>query len=189
MKNLDHLGRLAKKKRVKVEIKIVPIKGVNDSVKNISDLLEFCNKRNFYLKFLNFEPIIANHLKYKLELSKIISKIKKLSGVPMPKPELFRGQNDYLPMNWFCYKKIKAVVIEIGCGEKDVCAACHKSNEIFVTPTMEIKQCHASSMTFPIGEAIKNKKPQEICRTIVKSREFLKKTPGADASYWSINNK
>jgi molybdenum cofactor biosynthesis enzyme MoaA len=189
MNNLDHLGRLAKKKQVRVEIKIVPVKGTNDSIKNISDLLEFCNERNFYLKFLNFEPIVAEHLKYKLELSKIISKIKKLGGEPMPKPELFRGQGDYLPMNWFCYKKIKAVVIKIGCGEKDVCAACHKSNEIFITPTLEIKPCHASNMTFPIGEAIENKRPREICRTIVKSREFLKKTPGAEASYWSINNQ
>lgn len=189
MKNLDYLGKLANRGKIKVEIKIVPVKGINDSLKGLAELLDFCSQRNFYFKFLNFEPIIESHLKYQLDLTEIINKIIKLGGCPLDKPVLFRGQNDYLPMNWFEYKRIKGVVIKIGCGEKEVCAACYKSNEIFVNPNMEIKPCHANTFVLPLSEAIKKKNEKDICRLIVKSRDFLKKTPGVNASYWTINNK
>ncbi|MBU4348151.1 radical SAM protein, partial [Patescibacteria group bacterium] len=43
LENLNYLGELSKKKKIKVEVKVVPIKGINDSSETIKDFLDLCS--------------------------------------------------------------------------------------------------------------------------------------------------
>ena len=78
LENLNYLGELSKKKKIKVEVKVVPIKGINDSSETIKDFLDLCSDNKFRFKFLNFEPIIQNHIKYSLDFEKLLEKICKI---------------------------------------------------------------------------------------------------------------
>jgi hypothetical protein len=80
---------------------------------------------------------------------------------------------------------MKGVIIEIGCGNKKVCKSCYKSNEIYITPGLEIKPCHASDKVFPLRDLIRDKKDEEILKTFVDSRDYLKERPGEGKNIWS----
>src|SRR4030042_3080758 len=172
MENLRHLGEYSKAGRLLVEIKEVPMTGVNDSKESIREILDLCAENKFKFKFLNFEPITKDQQKYQKDLKDIINKIVSLGAEPLQADESFRGQKAYLPLNWFSYKGTKGVVIEIGCGQEYACETCADSNEIFVDPSLQIKPCHASDFSIPLRELIDNKEDQKILDAFVKSREF-----------------
>lgn len=185
MSNLDYLSRYSQLGRLLVEIKIVPMKGINDFEDDIYQILEFCNQKKFKFKFLNFEPIVPEQIKYQIDVSSVMEKIKNIGGVLIPSDKKFRGQKSYLPINWFKYKDIKGVVIEIGCGQEEVCKTCYKSNEIFVSPNLEIKPCHAHDFSIPLLPFIKSRESSKILKAIIDSRKFLYKKPGIGVTYWS----
>lgn len=184
MENLKYLGEYSKAGQLLVEIKEVPMTGVNDSEEDIKEILDLCAENKFKFKFLNFEPITKDQQKYQKDLKDIIKKIISLGAIPLPADESFRGQKDYLPLNWFNYKGTKGVVIEIGCGQKYACETCADSNEIFVDPSLQIKPCHASDFSIPLKEFIAGKEDRRILDAFVKSREFLATKPGLGASNW-----
>ena len=182
IKNLDLLYEEGYGNRV--EIKIVPIKSKNFSEESIKKTLDFCNKRGFKFKFLIFEPIKKEHLDLVIGINNISSLLKKIGAKELLKEKTFRNQKDYLPINWFEYKSIRGVLIEIGCGKKEVCRACFASNELFITPSLEIKPCHISPYTIPLSKLIKNKEDNKILEEIINSRRYLMKSPGENKIYW-----
>ncbi|MBU4370056.1 hypothetical protein KKG58_04880, partial [Patescibacteria group bacterium] len=72
-------------------------------------------------------------------------------------------------------------------GHPDVCKACYKSNEIFITPQLTIKPCHIHSCQFELKEFIIDQNKHKLFKTIIKSRKFLKKKPGLGKVTWFDN--
>lgn len=184
MKNLEILAGYSKKGELLVEIKVVPMKSVNDSEKNIREILEYCAERNFKFKFLNFEPITSDQKKFETSLEFLKTKVEGIGGEKLPPDNSFRGQASYLPLNWYKYKNVKGVLIEIGCGHPDICRDCYKSNEIFVDPNLDLKPCHSTTQTFPLKEFIEKKQDENILKAIVDSRVYLKSQPGKGKNIW-----
>lgn len=184
MANLEHLSSYSRSEALAVEIKSVPMKGVNDSIDEFEQLLDFCSENKFRFKFLNFEPITPEQQRYQIPLQKTLDKVRFVGGELLPPDKKFRGQKSYLPLNRFKYKNTRGVVIEIGCGQPEVCETCAYSNEIFVDPNLEIKPCHASKVSFPLKSFIKNRDNQGILDVMIRSREFLLTKPGLGITHW-----
>jgi GTP 3',8-cyclase len=184
MRNLNHLASISKTSQTVVEIKAVMIKGVNDSKKNLREVLDFCATRGFTFKLLNFEPITKDQEKYQLPLENVIKTITEFGAVPLEQDKEFRGQNSYMPINRFQYKGTKGVVIEIGCGQSQVCKACHLSNEVFISPLFEIKPCHVTDFTISLSDPIVNRDTEGVINAIVKSRDYLQESPGSGRNHW-----
>ena len=169
----------------KIEIKIVPIKNINESKDSIKKILDFCEENNFQFKFLIFEPIRKDHDSLVVSLKEISCLLENLGAKQLPKEISFRNQGDYLPINQYKYKSVRGVLIEIGCGKKEVCETCSNSNEIFITPNLEIKPCHISPHTIDLRKTIINEEENGIINSLLMSRCFLKTSPGKDKKYWS----
>jgi cyclic pyranopterin phosphate synthase len=184
MNNLEILAEHSKKGDLLVEIKVVPMKGVNDNEQTIKKVLDFCSERNFKFKFLNFEPISKDQIKFETTLDFLKAKVEGLGGEKLPTDSSFRGQRGYLPLNWYRYKNVKGVLIEIGCGHPEVCKNCYQSNEIFLDPGLNLKPCHSTNQIYPLKELIKNKQEQKILQAIIDSREYLKTQPGKGKNIW-----
>jgi cyclic pyranopterin phosphate synthase len=170
-----------------VEIKHVVIRGFNDTLRMIKKTLDFCSQNKFKFKFLNFEPIREDQCGWSIPISKMKKKLEFLGCQLLPSARSFRGQSDYLPLIWYQYRQTKGVLIEIGCGTPEVCRACWQSNEIVVTPRLEIKPCHMSQKTIPLGKLLKNKDETGVLQAIVESRKMLRERPGEDKFYWNQN--
>jgi len=171
-----------------VELKSIPIKGYNDSEKELKDFLDLCNTFGFKFKFLNFEPIIPEQIKLVIPFKKIKKRLINIGCIADKEEEEFRGQSNYLPIKNFRYKNILGVVIEIGCGEPKVCKECYRANEIFITPELRIKPCHISNHEIDLKSFIKQKNKRAIFKAIIDSRIFLTKSPGAGFQVWRNNN-
>jgi molybdenum cofactor biosynthesis enzyme MoaA len=169
----------------KVEIKIIPIKGYNFSKESIEKVLDYCNEMGFKFKFLTFEPIEKNHKELVVDIKEVALLLKSLGAKEIENNPTFRGQKGYLPINRYRYHSIEGVLIEIGCGKKGICEHCANSNEIFLTPKLEIKPCHANPYLINIKEAIEKKDEGKILNSILKSRSFLRTMPGKNKQYWS----
>lgn len=156
-----------------VEIKHVVVKGINSDKKSLKDTLEFCVKNNFKFKFLNCEPINKNDLNHIESDEEIKRRLIDIGCKPIIQEKNFRGEKKYNPIHWFEYKGQKGVFIEIGCGKKIPCKYCYSTNEIFLTPALEIKPCHLSNAKYDLKDNIKNKQKKEILEKIYKSRLFL----------------
>ncbi|MCX6795150.1 MAG: radical SAM protein [Candidatus Falkowbacteria bacterium] len=187
MKNLEYLAYVKKNvnKKLTIEIKLVPIGGVNDSKQQIKSFLDFCSENNFKFKVLNFEPISKEQLKFSIPYKKIIGLFVGCGCKEAPMEKGFRGQAKYLPTKKYFYKKTYGVIIEIGCGSKKACRECHLSNEVFVDPAFNIKPCHVSEKTIALAEFIKSKEIGKIEEALVESRMFLKEAPGLGAETWN----
>ncbi|MHA1876049.1 MAG: radical SAM protein [Promethearchaeota archaeon] len=179
MDNLDYLSGSDN-----VEIKMVAIEGYTNSHNNIKQMLEFCNDNGFKLKVLNFEAQNDSQKKLIPDFKNVMAIMEKAGARKLDSDNSFRGQASYLPFNWFEYKDIKAVVINIGCGREAVCTPCYSVNEIFVTPYLKIKPCHSSLHEFDISTEVKEKDGWGLFNKIVESREFLRTKPGLDSKYW-----
>jgi len=182
LKNLELMSNEGFSKNV--EIKIVLVRGINDSKTSIKNILEFCEKNNFRFKFLILEPIKENHKKLIFSLNEMSNLLKEIGAQELLRGNIFRNQTRYLPINKYKYKSTEGVLIEIGCGKKETCKACSDSNEIFITPKLEIKPCHISPYMIDLSEAIKDKNKDKILNLLLKSRCFLKTCPGENKKYW-----
>ena len=185
IKNLELLNKRGLSN--KVEIKHVPLKGLNDSDELLKKTLDLCVRYRFKFKFLNFEPIKDNQEDFVIHVDKLSERLERLGCKRSDNNKIFRGQQDYLPIKRYDYQDLTGSLIEIGCGESNVCKACYKSNEIFLTPLFEIKPCHVHIHKIPLLNLIKEKNEKEILDKIAESRAFLKGRPGEDAAYWNQN--
>jgi cyclic pyranopterin phosphate synthase len=183
MANLDRFAEEGYGSRV--EIKHVPMEGINDSSDCMRRTLDYCAERGFKFKFLNFEPISDCHAGKGKPVTDLTARIEALGAKHLGTEGTFRGQTSYLPIQLFEYRGTKGVSIDIGCGREDVCKACYKSNEILVTPALDIKPCHASGKTIPLRDAIDACDSDEIMRRVQASRDFLYTAPGLNSAYWN----
>src|SRR3989338_956048 len=181
--NLNLLGREGYGK--KIEIKHVPIYGINDTDEIIKGTFDLCARYSFKFKFLNFESIENQHQRLIIPLGDLVAKLEGLGCRKIEKEWMFRGQTDYLPANFFEYNGTEGFAIEIGCGEQSVCRTCYKSNEIFLTPNLELKPCHISPVSISLKAAIDNQDLGKILAKLVDSRIFLFQRPGEGKTYWN----
>jgi len=183
--NLKYLSELKKRNPwISLELKIVPIVGYNDDAETLKQLLEFCSESSFTLKILNFEPIASEHLLFRREISHYKTILKKIGVTDILRDKEFRGQVDYLPIDRYKYKNTTGVIIEIGCGDVGVCEACYVSNEIFITPNLDIKPCHIGSELISLKEFVQEKNETAILKALTLSRAYLRTKPGAGFKYW-----
>jgi len=185
MKNLELLSKLNDK--FLIELKFVSIKGYNDSEKEFKDFVELCNKFKFKFKFLNFEPILPQHINLTIHFDEVIEKLINIGCQPQKDDKKFRGQSNYLPIKKFIYKNTFGVAIKIGCGDPKICQDCYQSNEIFITPKLSIKPCHMNHHEILLEKFINYKNEKAICDAIAESRMFLSKSPGAGLNIWQNN--
>ncbi len=182
--NLNYLSIKSKEKNVLVEVKYVPVAGFNSEKKELKDFLDYCSEKKFKFKFLNFEPITKEQIKFAIKISDFNNILSSLGCIERKKASGFRGQTSYIPFKIFEYKNTWGVSIEIGCGDEDVCRGCFKSNEIFVTPNLSLKPCHASKFEIDLCEALDNNDFVKLQDDIIKSRIFLLETPGKGIKNW-----
>ncbi|MEK6909277.1 MAG: radical SAM protein [Nanoarchaeota archaeon] len=169
----------------KVEVKHVTVKGMNDDSESLSGTLDLCAQYGFKFKFLNFEAIHAGQVGLVQNAEVIRQRVRDLGAVHLPdQGGVFRGQDSYLPIQWFSYKGTKGVVIDVGCGRPEVCRSCHDSNEIYVTPKLSIKPCKMSSHEISLKEAIDRRDEGALISSIMESRAFLRTQPGLGKTYW-----
>jgi GTP 3',8-cyclase len=173
--------------RGRIEIKSVPIKGINDSKKSVKEILDLCEANKFKFKFLIFEPIRNCHRSLVVPAKEVSGILEDLGANHLPKEKEFRGQKYYLPINRYRYKSTEGVLIEIGCGKEEVCKICPSSNEIFLTPNLEFKPCHINSHVIDLKKAVADKDDNKILNSLLASRCFLKTSPGKNKQYWSQN--
>lgn len=184
--NLNHLGTAGFGERV--EIKHVPMNGINFSSEALGSTLELCSKYGFRFKFLNLEPMDESQSRLVVPIVDLRRELTALGCVEEERDQNFRGQSAYLPITRYKYKNSKGVAIEIGCGDKKVCRACYDSNEIFVTPELTVKPCHVSNYSIPLTPLIKARDEKGILEAIVNSRRFLMlKKPGEGVETWRVN--
>lgn len=183
LRNLENLGEQNYGQRV--EIKHVPIRGLNDSPEVIGATLDLCARYGFKFKFLNFEPIVPGQENWRIPLGELDTKLVDLGCQRLEKEDLFRGQKGYLPINRYSYKNTGGVAIQIGCGEEEVCRFCYDSNEIFINPYFQIKPCHVDNHTIDLLPDLRTSNREGLIQRIIESREFLKKSPGKDVKFWS----
>ncbi len=171
----------------KVEVKHVTVKGVNDDSESLRGTMDLCAEYGFKFKFLNFEAITPDQVGLVQDITVIADRVRELGATPLPElGRTFRGQTEYLPIQWYGYKGTKGVIIEVGCGTPAVCKACHDSNEIFVTPSLDIKPCKASAKTFSLKRAVDERDNEGLVNTILESRDFLRTQPGLSRQYWEV---
>jgi len=180
--NLHMLGEAGYKQRL--EIKHIPIAGINDSATAIQATLDLAAQYGVKFKFLDLEPTERTQTRLVVPLTELTSKLELTGCTPLPKEAEFRGQVDYLPIHWYEYRGTRGVAIEIGCGRPSVCRACYKSNETFVTPDLAIKPCHVSSSTISLKDAIASRAEMQLLEGFIESRRFLYARPGESARYW-----
>jgi len=139
-KLINNIKTAAKFNRItQIEIKYVPIKGINDTKKEIVDFLNMCDKFKFKFKFLNFEPIKKSDIGLDMSIEELKKKLIDIGCVLVKREENFRGQKNYLPIEIFSYKRTLGVAIEIGCGLSEACHYCYKSNEKMTTKKQLVK--------------------------------------------------
>jgi len=182
MKNIELASSY--KNKFLVELKYVPVKGWSDSDTEFSDFLELCSLYKLKFKFLNFEIITKAQEGLSLPFNEVKKKLLSLGCQEKLDEKIFRGQSRYLPIKRLKYKNVFGVAIEIGCGEPKVCEECYLSNEIFLTPQLEIKPCHASNYKIDLNQLIDKKDSQSIFNAIVDSRKFLATAPGLGKKTW-----
>lgn len=169
----------------KVEVKHVTVKGLNDDSESLRGTLDLCAQYGFKFKFLNFEAIHAGQVDLVQDAEVIRQRIGELGAVHLPdQGGIFRGQDSYLPIQWYAYKGTKGVVIDVGCGRPEVCRSCQDSNEIYVTPNLSIKPCKMSGHEIPLKSAIESKDESALVGAILESRAFLRTEPGKGKTYW-----
>lgn len=181
---VENINSIGKDEGERIEIKIVLIKGVNDSEESIRKVLDFCVENNFKFKFLIFEPINEEDKNKVVSLREVSQILENIGAVEKRSDSDFRGQTGYMPIRKYEYKSIKGVLIEIGCGKKEVCKFCHQSNEIFITPNLEIKPCHVSPKVISLREHIEKGDDKKVLELLLESRCFLKTNPGQNKEYW-----
>jgi len=169
----------------KIEIKITLVKGINNSKESIKKILDFCDRNNFRFKFLVLDPIKAEHRSLVVPQNKISDILESLGAEYQTKEKTFRGQVNYLPIKRYVYETTKGVLVEIGCGKKEVCMVCSGSNEIIITSNLMIKPCRISSHTINIRNAISHQEEDKVLNLLLGSRCFLDTSPGKNKQFWS----
>ncbi len=156
-----------------VEIKHIPIRGINDSENNIFDTLELCASYGFRFKFLKLEPTKQTQHQMVIGRKDMENILEGIGCKRMDIDLQFRGQKEYVPVSVFNYKNIKGVVAEINCGDKATCEQCYNSNEIFITPDLKLKPCHISEYSIDLKPMIDNDQERDILDSIINTRSFL----------------
>lgn len=171
----------------KVEIKSVPVAGYNLDDASVKGVLDLADKYQFRFKFLQCEPINRDRVRHAAPSEQVLGVLRRVGCVGDGQQTSFRGQGDYLPAVPLRYGSARGVFVAIGCGREDVCKACYKSNETFITPHLEIKPCHASNHSIPLADLINGGDGEGILAAIGSTRDFLHTAPGQNLTYWREN--
>lgn len=180
--NLHMLGEMGYGTRL--EIKHIPVRGLNDSIEAIRGTLELCARYGAQFKFLTLEPIEREHLGLVVSLPELADKLESAGCTQLRKDVEFRGQSDYLPLNWYLYRGARGVALEIGCGKPQTCQTCYTSNETFMTPRFDLKPCHVDQCTVSLKEAINTKSELRILEAVSEARKILRTRPGESVQFW-----
>lgn len=196
MKNIDYLSKC--KIGNKVFIKSVVIRGINDSEKELNDLLELCVQRGFHPKFFEFEPQYKGQEKYVVNRKELFGKLEKIGCKFSPDTPKDNLTENYIPSVNFDYKvelgTPKGLHSIFGCGDSGACKSCYINLPFFIKPTEDckglyIKPCSPLDTRFDLTWAIENGDQKQILDIFKMSREYLMLTPGLGINGWNKEEK
>ena len=192
MGNIDHLSKCDIGH--KVFLKSVVIRGINDSERELKDLLDFCAKNGFHPKFFEFEPQYKEQEKYVVERKEFFGKLEKLGckfSSDTPKSNL---TETYIPSVNFDYKAEQGTPRGLhsifGCGDLGACKSCYINLPIFIKPTEDskglyIKPCSTLDTRFDLTWAIEKGDVRQVLDLFRMSREYLMLMPGLGIGDWN----
>lgn len=192
MTNIDYIAKCNIGE--KIFIKSVVIRGINDSEKELKDLLDFCTKKGFHPKFFEFEPQYKEQEKYVVGRKELFSKLEKLGchfTVDTPREN---DPKNYIPSVNFDYEPRKnpkkGLHSIFGCGEEGACKSCYINLPIFIKATEDgkglyIKPCSTLDTRFDLSWAIKTKNEKEVLNLFKMAREYLMLMPGLGINEWN----
>jgi molybdenum cofactor biosynthesis enzyme MoaA len=192
---LNNLKYIAKQNiGEKIFIKSVIMRGLNDSPKELSAILKFCEKNNFHPKFLEFEPQYPEHEKFIVGRKELFAKLEKLGCHFSADAPRHNDPNRYIPGVNFSYHDQKGLHSIFGCGDKAACESCYLFLCMFVKPLEDgrglyLKPCPPLDTRFDLSWALAKKNKKQILDIFKMSREYLMMTPGVGIKGWNKEEK
>ena len=189
--NIDYVG----KQNIghKVFIKIVLMRGINDSEEDLASMLDFCDKYDFHPKFLEFEPQYPNQGKFIVRRKELFAKLEKIGCEFSDDTPRHNDPNTYIPGVNFTYKKNNTLIglhSIFGCGLKGACETCYDFLCIFVKPYSKrkglyLKPCSVLDTRIDLSYAIDKGNVNHLFDLFRLSREYLMITPGIGSCGWN----
>ena len=175
----------------KVFLKMVVMRGVNDSKKELTDFLGACDKYGFHPKFLEFEAQYPSQRFLEVGRRELFNKLEKLGCIFEGNIPMDESKNHYFPNVNFRYKNAKmGLQSRFGCGETGACLACYDYLCIFVKPSengrgLYLKPCSVLDTRFDLTPSILNRDEKQILQLFKMSREYLMLAPGLNVDGWN----
>ncbi len=175
----------------KVFMKMVVMRGINSSEKQLEDFLEKCERYNFHPKFLEFEPQYKEQKKYVIKRKELFDKLERI-GCQFP--EDAPRHNDpktYIPGVNFQYGKCPIGLHSIfECGTKAACESCYSFLCMFVKPSsdgrgLHLKPCSVLDTKIDLTHALRNDDVKQLIELFRVSREYLMLAPGISTPDWN----
>jgi len=181
----------------KIFVKSVVIRGVNDSEKELKNLLDFCAENKFHPKFLEFEPQYPDQEKFIVGRCELFEKLEKLGCNFTSDAPKHNDPNSYIPgVNFEYNAKIGAKTglhSIFGCGDKAACESCYLFLCMFVKSSEDgggvyLKPCSTLDTRIDLTHAIKKGDTKQILKLFKISREYLMLAPGLGINHWNKEN-
>jgi len=174
----------------KIFLKSVIMRNVNDSQKELTSFLEFCNTYQFHPKFLEFEPQYSDQRKYIVSRKEFFKKLEKIGCKFASDVPRHNNPNTYIPGVNFDYKNVPSGLHSIfGCGLKATCETCYDFLCMFVKPYEDgnglyLKPCSILDTRIDLTHAIETENYNQLIELFRISREYLMLAPGLGISNW-----
>lgn len=178
----------------KVFIKSVVMKGINNNLRELKELLDFCADHGFHPKFLEFEPQYKEQEKYIVGRKELFAKLDKLGCRFTSDAPRDNNPDKYIPGVNFEYKGKKGAGMGLhsifGCGDSGACESCYLFLCMFVKPSdngkgLYLKPCSPLDTRFDLSWALKRGDKQHILDIFKLSREYLMLAPGLGINSWN----
>jgi len=175
----------------KVFMKMVVMRGLNDSPEELKKYLDTCVKYSFHPKFLEFEPQFKEQRKYIVGRKELFAKLDKLGVKFAEDVPRHNDPNTYIPGVNFNYKNAPDGLHSIfGCGLKAACESCYDFLCMFVKPSEDgkglyLKPCSVLDTRIDLTHAIMTQNYEQLIDLFKISREYLMLAPGLGVTDWN----
>jgi len=192
IKNIQYLGK--QNIGYKVFIKSVIMRGINDSEKDLKELMDFCADYHFHPKLLQFEPQHPSQAKYEVGRAELFSKLERIGCIFSPDVPFHNNPKTYIPGVNFQYLGKPGAEPGLhsifGCGDEGACLACYDFLCMFVKSHSNIKglylkPCSVLDTRIDLTHAIRTKNHKQLIELFRVSREYLMLAPGLGTKSWN----
>lgn len=173
----------------KVFMKMVVMRGYNDSPEHFKKFLDTCEKWNFHPKFLEFEPQFQEQVSLKVDRAELFTKLRDLGATFDSDAPFHNNPDTYIPATNFRYGSAPLGLHSIfGCGTKGACETCYDFLCVFIKSNSKsdlyLKPCSVTDYRVNFKKAIENKDFELAFKLFKQSREYLMTLPGIGKTCW-----